>query len=179
MRRDEISDVDAAERGLRMTGSAGAPPLGVVALREVLPADLPILCAQQQDPMANQMAAFPARDEDAFMAHWAKTLADPTVTARTVVLDGQVAGNVVSFEHDGQREIGYWIARECWGQGVATRALSLFLELVPARPFVRRRGSAERSIDPRAREVWLQSDGPRGWWPSHPPAGQLRKAVVT
>ena len=80
------------------------------------------------------MAAFPARDEDAFMAHWTKILADPTVTARTVLLDEQVAGNVVSFEHEGHREVGYWIGREFWGRGVATRALSVFLELVPERP---------------------------------------------
>ncbi len=24
---------------------------------------------------------------------------------------------MVSFEHDGQREIGYWIGREFWGRG--------------------------------------------------------------
>jgi RimJ/RimL family protein N-acetyltransferase len=80
------------------------------------------------------MAAFPARDEDAFMAHWTKILADPTVTARTVLLDEQVAGNVVSFEHEGHREVGYWIGREFWGHGVATRALLVFLNLVPSRP---------------------------------------------
>ena len=123
-----------SERGLRVNGPAGTPLPGVVALREVRAADLPILCAQQQDPVANQMAAFPARHEDAFLAHWAKILADPTVTARTVLFDGQVASNLVSFEHDGQREIGYWIGREFWGLGVATRALSVFLGLEPARP---------------------------------------------
>lgn len=117
-----------------MNGSEDPPPPGVVALREVRAADLPILCAQQQDPVANSMAAFPARDEDAFMAHWTKTLADPSVIARTVVLDGHVAGNVASYEHDGQREVGYWIGREFWGRGVATRALSVFLGLDPTRP---------------------------------------------
>jgi RimJ/RimL family protein N-acetyltransferase len=103
-------------------------------IREVSAADLPIFFAQQRDPVANRMAAFPARDNDAFMTHWTKILADPTVTARTVLLDGQVAGNVVSFERDGRREVGYWVGREFWGRGVATRALAAFLGLVPARP---------------------------------------------
>jgi RimJ/RimL family protein N-acetyltransferase len=119
---------------VRVKGTAGTPPPGVVALREVTAADLPIFCAQQQDPVANEMAAFPARDDDAFMAHWTKILADPAGTERTVLLDGHVAGNMVIFERDGQREIGYWFGREFWGQGVATRALTLFLELAPERP---------------------------------------------
>jgi RimJ/RimL family protein N-acetyltransferase len=30
--------------------------------------------------------------------------------------------------------VGYWIAAEHWGRGIATRALSLLLELVATRP---------------------------------------------
>ena len=30
--------------------------------------------------------------------------------------------------------MGYWIAREHWGRGIATRALSLMLRLVAIRP---------------------------------------------
>jgi len=116
------------------TGSAATPPPGHISLQEIRPDDLPILFAQQRDPVANSMAAFPAREEDGFMAHWTKILADPTVIARTVLLDGQVAGNVVSFKHEGHREVGYWFGREFWGRAVATRALSAFLGLVPERP---------------------------------------------
>jgi len=47
-----------------------------VVLRDVTEADLPILFDQQLDPEANRMAAFPARDRDAFMAHWTKIMAD-------------------------------------------------------------------------------------------------------
>ena len=68
-----------SERGPRLNEPVGTSPPGVVALREVRAADLPILCAQQQDPVANSLAAFPARDTDAFRAHWARILADPTV----------------------------------------------------------------------------------------------------
>jgi RimJ/RimL family protein N-acetyltransferase len=35
---------------------------------------------------------------------------------------------------DGQDAVGYWIAREHWGRGIATRALGLLLEEVAIRP---------------------------------------------
>lgn len=43
-----------------------------ISLREVQESDLPIFFEQQLDPEAARMAAFPARDRDAFMAHWRK-----------------------------------------------------------------------------------------------------------
>ena len=85
------------------------------------------------------MAAFQSRDHDAFMTHWKdRILGDPTVASRTVVLDGRVAGNVVSFERFGLREVGFWIGREFWGKGVATRGLSEFLSQVGTRPLYAR-----------------------------------------
>jgi RimJ/RimL family protein N-acetyltransferase len=108
--------------------------VGRVELREVVAADLPTLYAQQQDPEANAMAAFPARDHDAFIAHWIKILADDTFIKRTITLDGAVAGNIVSFEHEGKVEVGYWIGREYWGRGIATEALRRFLTIVTIRP---------------------------------------------
>lgn len=50
------------------------PSTGSVQLREVLVADLPVFFEHQRDPEANRMAAFAARDRDAFMAHWSKIL---------------------------------------------------------------------------------------------------------
>ncbi len=67
------------------------------------------------------------------MAHWTKILADETVTERTILFGGRVAGNVVSFENSGERKVGYWIGREHWGNGVATEALSQFLAHVEVR----------------------------------------------
>ncbi len=61
-------------------------PSGVV-LREVIEADLPIFFEQQRDPVANQMAAFPARDWEAFTAQWTKMLHDGTITKMTILLD--------------------------------------------------------------------------------------------
>ena len=105
-----------------------------VTLRDVRDDDLPTFFEHQSDPEANRMANFPPRDRDAFMAHWAKILGDDRGTARTVEVDGAVAGNIVSWVHDGERDVGYWIGREHWGEGVATAALGAFLTIVEERP---------------------------------------------
>lgn len=107
---------------------------GDVRLREVLPDDLPIFFEQQRDPEANEVAAFPARDREAFAEHWAKVLADDSVTKKTILFDGHVAGNIVRFDQSGQPLVGYWIGKNYWGKGIATRALSEFLGQVSARP---------------------------------------------
>ncbi|HEV8566534.1 MAG TPA: GNAT family N-acetyltransferase [Actinoplanes sp.] len=103
-------------------------------IRDVHDDDLEVFYGHQLDPEAIRMAAFPPRDRDAFMAHWATIRADDTVVLQTVVVDGQVAGNVVSWEQDGRRLVGYWFGRDHWGRGIATRALALFLDRVPLRP---------------------------------------------
>ena len=103
-------------------------------LRDVIDSDLPIFFEHQRDPEATSMAAFPARDRAAFDAHWQKILADDQLTAKTVLFEDRVAGNVVSWEQDGKRLVGYWIGREFWGQGLATRALAELLAELPQRP---------------------------------------------
>ncbi len=107
-----------------------------ILLRDVIASDLPIFFEQQLDPVANQMAAFPARDREAFMAHWVKILADKTNILKTILFVRQVAGNIVSWEQLDRRasEVGYWLGREFWGKGIATQALSAFLEQVTTRP---------------------------------------------
>ena len=109
-----------------------------VDLRDVTEADLPLFFAHQLDPDAARMAAFPSRARDAFMAHWARVLADDTVSKQTILVAGQVAGNIVCFAQDGQPHVGYWIGREYWGRGVATAALCAFLVQVAARPLYAR-----------------------------------------
>jgi RimJ/RimL family protein N-acetyltransferase len=113
-----------------------APTLctGEVRLRDVIETDLPILFEHQREPEANRMAAFPARSLDAFMAHWAKILGDQSVTARTILFGGRVAGNIGSWQQDNQQRVGYWIGREYWSKGVASRALAEFLGVVKVRP---------------------------------------------
>ena len=55
-------------------------------------------------------------------------------TPSAVEADGVVVGNVVSWEHEGEREVGYRIGREHWGRGVATAALAAFVAEVTERP---------------------------------------------
>jgi RimJ/RimL family protein N-acetyltransferase len=105
-----------------------------VRLRDVEDDDLPVFFAHQRDPESVRMAAFPSRGREAFMAHWKRIQADSTVVARTILWNGLVAGSVVCFEMSGQREVGYWVGREHWGKGIATRALSQLLGMVETRP---------------------------------------------
>ncbi|HVU78855.1 MAG TPA: GNAT family N-acetyltransferase [Gaiellaceae bacterium] len=103
-------------------------------LREVVESDLPVFYEYECDPEAAAMAAFPSRERDAFMAHWAKTLASDSARTWTVVSDGEVAGNVGCWEDDGRRFVGYWIGRRFWGRGLATQALGEVLAVVEERP---------------------------------------------
>jgi len=114
--------------------SAKRPPAGTVLLREVEESDLPFFFEHQLDPEATHMAGFPSRDRDSFMAHWNRILEDRSVVKKTVLFEGGVAGNIVSFVKSGEREVGYWIGRGFWGRGVATRALAGFLRLEARRP---------------------------------------------
>jgi RimJ/RimL family protein N-acetyltransferase len=106
-----------------------------LVLRDVVEDDLPILFEHQIDPVAYGMAGFTPRDHDAFMDHWHKNvLGDPTNESRTIVVDGKVVGHVCCFSRGGKREVGYWIAREHWGRGIASEALARFLSEIDERP---------------------------------------------
>jgi RimJ/RimL family protein N-acetyltransferase len=138
-----------------------------LVIREVSDGDLDVFFDHQRDPEATRMAAFPAREREAFDAHWARILADETVVTRTIVVDGEVAGNLVSFLTADRRLVGYWIGREHWGKGVASRALAEFVRELPTRPLyahvaTSNRGSIrvlERNGFERAGEARLTEDG--------------------
>lgn len=104
-----------------------------VTLRETTLEDVPILFEHQLDPVASEMAAFPSRDWDAFVAHDAKLRLDPTAIRRTIVADGEVVGSIGVWGEDG-REIGYWIDRAAWGKGIASAAVAALLAEVQERP---------------------------------------------
>jgi RimJ/RimL family protein N-acetyltransferase len=119
-------------RGEPMVLAAPAEP--TVSLREVRQSDIPALYEHQADPAAVEMSVWPARPREVHEARWLEGLAHPTLTGRTIVVDGKVGGHVVAFDWEGSRAIGYVLAREWWGRGVMTRALGLFLEEVRERP---------------------------------------------
>lgn len=122
-----------------MTSGVGSS----VTLRDVTAADLPILFEHQLDPDANRMAAFTGKDPSdraAFMAHWTRILDDENITTQTILLDGQVAGSILTYEDealDGP-EVSYWIGKPYWGKGIATAALTAFLAHVTQRPLYAR-----------------------------------------
>lgn len=79
------------------------------------------------------MAAFtPAEpgDRAAFDARWARIRRDQRNTNRVIEIQGRVAGHIASFDLEGRREVTYWIGRQYWGQGIATRALQEFLATI-------------------------------------------------
>lgn len=115
-------------------GSTPALPRDEVQLRPVVAGDVAAFYEHQRDPEASRMAAFPARDRASFDARWARILSDDAIEKRSIVVDGAVAGNVVCFDVLGERHVGYWLGRDYWGRGIATRALAAFLAEIPSRP---------------------------------------------
>ena len=87
------------------------------------------------------MAAFTVKDPtnfEAFMARWKRIIVDETIIVRTIIYNDAVAGSVLSYEESGDTEISYWIGKKYWGQGIATRALSMFLDVIRLRPLYAR-----------------------------------------
>ena len=110
---------------------------GQLVLREIEDRDLSVLFEHWTDREAIRMAAFTSPDPDdrtAFEQRWARLRSDPSTTNRVVEIDGRVVGHIASFDLEGQREVTYWIGREDWGRGIATRALQAFLQLEVTRP---------------------------------------------
>jgi RimJ/RimL family protein N-acetyltransferase len=108
-----------------------------VQLRPLQPEDLDQFFEHQQDPEANLMAAFTARnpaDRGVFDHHWGSIINDPKVIVRTIEHDGEVAGSILVFENDTIPEISFWTARRHWGQGITTSAVDAFLAEYTARP---------------------------------------------
>jgi RimJ/RimL family protein N-acetyltransferase len=134
-----------------------------VVLREVEPDDVAVFYEHQADAGASRLAAVPSRDLEAHVAHWATIMADPDVLIRTIVVEGAVAGQVLSFPRDGVREVGYWLGREYWGRGLASAALAEFLAIDRQRPLygvVAEHNVASRRVLERNGFVLVRREGP-------------------
>jgi len=128
---------------------------GEVRLREVRESDLPCLFQHQLDPDANHMAAFPARDIDAFTAHWAKVTADDSVTKRTVLFDGRVAGNIVCFTQGGQTPGRLLDWKRVLGQGDRDAGAPCVSRFHRDEPAVRSRREAQQRLDSSLGKMWI------------------------
>lgn len=112
-----------------------------VTIRAVEASDLDTFYVHQLDAEANRMAAFVGKDpanRAAFDAYWARNLQAAGNLNRTIVADGLVVGHIACFPQEGELEVTYWLGREYWGRGIATRALGRLLEIVTARPIFAR-----------------------------------------
>jgi RimJ/RimL family protein N-acetyltransferase len=111
----------------------------VVTLRATRAGDLDELFRFRQDPEANRMAAFTSgdrHDREAFDTRWDHLITDPEVDVRTIRADGIIVGDLVRWSENGATFIGYWIDTAHWGEGIATRALRLFVDAVHDRPLL-------------------------------------------
>ncbi|MDJ0696473.1 GNAT family N-acetyltransferase [Mastigocoleus sp. MO_188.B34] len=105
--------------------------LDKIVLRNVADGDVLVFFEQQLDNDANYMAAFTGKDptdRDAFMMHWRKILVNKSIIIKTILFNGHIAGHILSHESFGEPEVSYWIGKDYWGRGIATKALSEFLK---------------------------------------------------
>ncbi len=129
LRRDVFRRCDMAQRD--STPDENGELSSDVRLRQVTASDLPILFEQQRDLAANEMAAFTARDPadwDAFASKWQRILGNETITVRTVLVDGHVAGYVLIYvnEEFGKPEVVYWYGRAYWGEALRRKRSERF-----------------------------------------------------
>lgn len=111
--------------------------MSTIQLRNTKHADLEQLFLFQLDEEACYLAAFMSKDhqdKDAYMIKFTKLLNDKTVNNYTILVNDVIVGSIAKYMMDGQAEITYWIDKQYWGQGIASTALSQFLEIETTRP---------------------------------------------
>jgi RimJ/RimL family protein N-acetyltransferase len=112
-----------------------------IRLRRTIESDVRTLHVFELDGASNELAGTKPRDWPTFRSRWQEILADADgsatgVTPRVILADGVLVGAINIAPHEGQDSIGYWIAREQWGRGIATRAVGLMLGEFTRRPLV-------------------------------------------
>jgi RimJ/RimL family protein N-acetyltransferase len=105
-----------------------------VSLRPVTPADLEFMFQIGLDPESNAMAGTKPRTREAFFEAWAQHIKNPAIHTRVIVHGGELAGSISCFQVGEENHVGYWLAREHWGKGVASLAVKMFLEVELRRP---------------------------------------------
>ncbi len=113
----------------------------MITLRRTTHSDLMLLHAFELDAASNELAGAKPRDWDTFSARWEQILADPdglatSVMPRVICDDGIVVGSINISPDQGCDSIGYWIAKEHWGRGIATAAVALMLREFTRRPLM-------------------------------------------
>ncbi len=111
-----------------------------IELREVWDDDLPIFNEYLRDPQSQAMAAstfVDYTDTQGFNSYWSKLRNNDEATVRTITLASapeEVVGHIAIAPGNHGLQVSYWVAREHWGQGIATSALRAMLAEVSDRP---------------------------------------------
>lgn len=63
---------------------------------------------------------------------------DKDIIKQTIIVENNVVGHILRFEQFGEPEVSYWIGKEYWGKGIATKALREFLKHITIRPLYAR-----------------------------------------
>lgn len=109
----------------------------VIKLRPTVIADLETLFQFQLDQEGGYLAAFMPKnhtDKAAYLDKHIKILGDPTVNNQTIIFDNIIIGSIAKFVIEGDTEITYWLDRNYWGKGLASKALQEFLSIETTRP---------------------------------------------
>jgi RimJ/RimL family protein N-acetyltransferase len=180
----------AADAGRTWREPVREPPVvltdGTVTLRAWELTDAPAVHAACQDPEIARFLPIPqpytAADARAYVAarraDWAGD--DERSFAITDAATGRLLGSIARHRQAGHRaEIGYWLAPEARGRGVATRALRLVVDwslaqgLVRLELFTRPDNAASGAV---ARRAGFELEGVRRAW-SPDREGRLEDAV--
>ena len=112
-----------------------------IKLRPTEISDLESLFLFQLDKEASYLAAFMPKDpadKPAYLTKYVKLLSDPTINNQTIVINNIIVGSIAKFVIAGEAEITYWIDKKFWGHGIATKALTVFLNNETTRPLIGR-----------------------------------------
>jgi len=103
-----------------------------VSLRPYQLDDADRLAVLLNDPDVTAMTAsipypYARSDAEAFLSNARND--EGRVVGRAILLDGELVGGVgLGPRPNGREELGYWVGKAYWGQGIATRAVAQFLD---------------------------------------------------
>ena len=101
-----------------------------VTLRPWREEDAPRLAELLNDPqvLANLAATMPYPYTVEHAADFISRAQQPGMMQCAVCAGGEVVGNIGAVDRGPEIELGYYIGRDHWNRGIATRALALILE---------------------------------------------------
>lgn len=74
------------------------------------------------------------KDKDFYVERWKEFLKDDNINSWTIIVDNEIAGSVGTWVSDGETQITYGVNKTLWGRGIASAALTEFLNTNSERP---------------------------------------------